>query len=217
MSNPFLEIEHKFLVAPDFDVDAFARAVQALSPRSQAAVTVAEEYFVSQSRPDLIFRHGYDLLDGAGDTPAPQGKQSLIVKSRPAPGASNESRLEVALRLDPRRGSQAQAAGALLGLFAFATAGRLRKQLRAFYFPDCEVVFYRAQRTDEAATQTGGPTRSICCVEFEAVLPPGPDASPDTVDAARSVLARYEQQLGFAHHPREGRTLFQLLFGDGSI
>lgn len=177
-----LEIEHKFLVGPAFDADAFARAALALGPARTTQVSVRDTYFVTEHHPGLIFRHRLDVE-----------RQELTLKSWRA--ADSEARLEVNLRLDQAHGDQGDAVAAFLAPFGVRWRGALHKEIRVFYFADCEVVYYVARAGE----------RTLRCVEFEA-LGHGGD-----VEAARSVLARYEQRLGFGGAERARASLFDLM------
>lgn len=177
----FTEIEHKFIVGPDFDLPGLRQLMRGLGPRKETALLTEDTYFLCALVPHLIYRHRCDAE-----------RQELTVKDRTA--ADPEVRLEVNLRLSQDAGSQRDAVAAFLAPLRITWQGRLQKQIHVFYFPDCEVVHYHA-KTDH---------REIRCVEFEARAQPG-------VDAARQVLARYEALAGFTGKERSRSSLFDLL------
>jgi hypothetical protein len=177
----YREIEHKFIVGPDFDLGDFRRRASALLPTRTTELRVQDTYFVTALAPGVVFRHRYD-----------SERQELTVKSR-GPG-DTEVRREVNLRLDQALGSQLPAVTAFLSSLSILWQGSLTKDILVYYYPDCEVVYYAAS----------GPARQLCCVEFEAV------DSPD-LDAARATLAAYEQRLGLGTASRVRESLFDLL------
>lgn len=177
----YREIEHKFIVGPQFDLAEFRRRAQALCPQRTTELHVEDTYFVTGLGPGVVFRHRYDAE-----------RQELTVKSR-GPG-DTEVRREVNLRLDQARGSQLAAVAAFLEPLAIRWQGTLGKDICVFYYPDCEVVYYDARTAK----------RRICCVEFEAV-------GSANLDAARATLASYEKQLGLGAAPRAWESLFDLL------
>lgn len=184
-----LEIEHKFLVGPDFDVAGFRAAALSLCPQRTTCLPVKDTYFVTAGEPGLIFRHRVDTE-----------RQELTIKSRGpfdqrrASPADTEVRVEVNLALDQDAGDQEAAVRAFLAPLKIRWQGSLRKEIQVFYYPDCEVVYY-------AATAR----RTLRCVEFEAT-----DHGGDVV-AARDTLRRYEAYLGFAERRRTRASLFDLL------
>lgn len=177
----FLEIEHKFLVGAEFDPAAFRRAALALGPTRTTELRVEDTYFVTALDPGLVFRYRTDAE-----------RQELTLKSRGEGDA--EVRTEINLRLDPAVGDQRAAVEALLAPFRIAWQGTIEKDILVFYYPDCEVVHYRAA--------SGG--RELRCVEFEATG--GAD-----VAASLAVLERYEARFGFAGATRVRESLFELL------
>lgn len=182
MSSNHLEIEHKFLVANDFDVDDFCRRALKLTPKRAATIEVEDTYFITAHHPDTIFRHRCDIE-----------RQELTVKSRT--GADTEIRMEVNLHLDQSFGNQRDAVTAFLVPFTITWQGTLHKALQVFYYHDCEVVFYTAVSGEQ----------SVHCVEFEATGHGG------DIKAARATLQDYETRLGFANQVRTRSSLFDLL------
>lgn len=179
----FTEIEHKFVVGPDFDPAAFRAAALSLGPARVTRTQGRDTYYLTALHPGLIFRHRID-----------HERQELTVKERG--GEDSEVRLEVNLRLDPAMGDQRDAVAAFLGPFRITWQGSLTKDLEVFYFSDCEVVQYTARAGD----------RVVRCVEFEAL-------GAADLAAARAILSAHEQRLDFAGRPRERRSLFDLLLG----
>ncbi len=177
----FQEIEHKFVVGDDFDLPAFRRLLRALGPEGTTALSVRDVYYWSERHPRIVFRHRYD-----------RELQHLSVKSlEPDP----EVRLEVNLDLGQHRGDQQAAVEAFLGALEIDWRGEVDKEIEVFYFPDCEVVYYRG-----ASRST-----SVACVEFEA-------RGQASIDDALRVLARYERLTGFRSRRRTAKTLVDLLF-----
>lgn len=185
-----LEIEHKFLMPPTADPAPLLQQLASLRPQHTAEALVTEHYYAAVHKPGLIFRHSFD----------PE-RQALTVKSRSLPGATlpdTEVRMEQTLLLERAHGSQEQTVAALLSLLDVQPCGSLQKRLWAFYFADCEIVYYQAQTT------SAEPARALCCLEIEALT--------DDLSAALLILQHYEQVLGLDPARRERRSLFDLLF-----
>lgn len=176
----FREIEHKFLVGEDFDSQAFCARVAALQPTDRSSVEVRDTYFVLDGRPGFVYRHRLDAE-----------LQQLTVKSLQD---DPENRLEVNLDLGLAQGDQSHRVNAFLSSIGVTWKGTIHKQVEAFYFDACEIVFYIASFDG----------RTVRCVEFEAV-----DA-PD-IASALEVLSYFEQRLGFHAKPRCPDSLFELL------
>lgn len=174
----FREIEHKFIVDADFDKASFVRKIRSLSPDSETEVDVRDRYFVTKACPQHIFRHRID-----------KELHQLTVKSLEK---NTENRLEV--NLDLVHGDQSKKVEAFLSPLAIIWRGTIEKKVTAFYFAQCEVVFYKASFDGQ----------SVYCVEFEAV---------DCKDIAEAllVLERYERSLGFDSNTRVNASLFDLL------
>jgi hypothetical protein len=71
----------------------------------------------------------------------------------------------------------------------------VHKDLEAWHFPDCEVVYY------EASTSA----RTVRCVEFEATR-------KNSLDEALATVKRFEAATGFEDASRVRQSLPQLLF-----
>ena len=97
---------------------------------------------------------------------------------------------------------QEQTVKALLGLLEVQPRGSLQKRLWAFYFDDCEIVYYEARPSGDGDGDGNGSV--LRCVEFEA-------RGARDLDEALRILARYEERTGFAGRPRSKRSLFDLL------
>ncbi len=182
-ASDYREIEHKFIVGPNFDLADFRRRAAALSPTHTTELHVEDTYFITGLGPGVIFRHRYDAE-----------RQELTVKSRGA--GDTEVRREVNLRLDQAAGNQVAAAAAFLESLSIRWRGSLGKDICVYYYPDCEVVYYDARAAD----------RRVCCVEFEALA-----ASNTTLEAARATLTAYERHFGLGDAPRAQESLFDLL------
>ena len=92
MASSFSELEHKYCVPEEFDLEAFSQRVQSISSCEYQEVDVTDTYFVTDKTSGYIFRHRFD-----------RELQHLTVKSI---GSDNESRLEVNLDLGHERGNQ---------------------------------------------------------------------------------------------------------------
>ena len=180
----FTEIEHKFVVDPDFDVDGFGRVLAALGPTRQTSVRVDDRYFLTADgrAQRYIIRHRFDAE-----------LHELTIKSV---SDDPEVRDEISLDLGRDAGDQAAAVDAFVARLGAVWTGTLQKDIRVWYFPDCEVVHYVAS----------GGGRTVRCVEFEA-------KSPASVSAGLTVLARYEQATGFDRATRSHEFLVGLVFG----
>jgi CYTH domain-containing protein len=178
------EIEHKFLVGPEFDRGDFARRVQRLGPQRSTLVHGEDTYYVTALQPDAVFRHRIDAE-----------RQELTIKGRG--GADSEVRLEVNLRLAQDAGNQRDAVTAFLGPFQIRWQGGLHKDIDVYYFPDCEIVYYTAYALAR-------PEHVVHCIEFEAT-------GGGNLAAARATLAAYEARLGMDPAARTQQSLFDLL------
>lgn len=144
-SESFLEIEHKFLVGPDFNQDAFTHALGSLSPVRQAKIKVRDTYFVLADKNRHVFRHRYD-----------NEIQQLTVKSVET---DTSVRTEVNIPIDQSKGDQKAAITEFMKILGCRWSGEIAKEIHVAYFEDCEIVFYKASNQ----------TKSLCCVEFEAI------------------------------------------------
>lgn len=185
MTLRFKEIEHKFIVSDQFDLARFRQAVTALGPTRASTVSVQDRYFLTEggSARRFLLRHRYDAE-----------LHHLTIKSLEA---DNEVRVEVNLDLGHHAGSQAAQVDAFIGHLGVIWRGDLQKKLEAWYFPDCEVVYY------EAATSS----RSVRCVEFEATR-------KDSLPEALATVERFERATGFDGASRTRESLPQILFPD---
>lgn len=183
MTLRFKEIEHKFIVSDQFDLARFREAVAALGPTRTSTVSVQDRYFLTEGgrARRFLLRHRYDAE-----------LHHLTIKSLEA---DNEVRVEVNLDLGHHAGSQAAQVDAFIGHLGVTWRGELQKKLEAWYFPDCEVVYY------EAATSS----RSVRCVEFEATR-------KDSLPEALATVARFERATGFDGASRTRESLPQILF-----
>jgi adenylate cyclase class IV len=176
----FLEIEHKFVIDADLDVQALLDGLHGRGPEKFIQTDVQDSYFLVENPPQAVYRHRIDSY-----------LQQLTVKSL---GTDTEVRLEVNLDLDPAKGNQIERIRAFLGPLGVLWQGTLRKEVQAFYFPDAEVVYYRAQYLD----------RVIRCFEIEARAAP-------SIEGAQKILADWEKSLGFDPAKRSQASLLELL------
>ncbi len=140
----FLEIEHKFVLAEDFDPTVFFAKVRALGPSKEYETHVADTYFLLQMMPHLVYRHRYDGLI-----------QQLTTKS--VSSRASEIRLEINLDLTVES-NQAEAIRAFLEPFGMEWSGSLSKRVQVFYFDEIEIVYYQAAYRD----------KKVSCIELEA-------------------------------------------------
>jgi hypothetical protein len=179
----FLEIEHKFVVEPDFDVAAFRTIATQLAPRGSTELSVVDSYFVSEREPGLVFRHRFD-----------RERQELTCKSQKP--SDTEVRREVNLQLDQAAGNQLAAVAAFLQPFAVSGPRSLTKDILVYYFADCEVVYYTAYTEH----------KRLHCLEFEAL-------HCQSLAQARAILRRYERRFGVQKQRRVKQSLYDLLLG----
>ena len=179
----FQEIEHKFLVDQDFDLQRFGASLEALGPTRTASLRVLDTYYLiaGSSTGRFVIRHRYD-----------EELHHLTLKTLEP---DTEVRREINLDLGHHAGDQRAEVSAFLEQLSVAWSGSLEKDLRVWDFPDVEVVHYRAT--------TG--SRTVSCVEFEATRKP-------SVEAALQTIHRYEQATGFDKTDRSHSSLLQILF-----
>lgn len=177
----FKEIEHKFIVSPTFDVEALTSRVDALGPSRRVDLRVRDRYFITEAGRSggFILRHRHDRE---------LHELTLKTVTRDA-----EVRDEVNLKL--RAVDQDATVDAFVRAQRPIWQGVLWKDIRVWHFPDCEVVYYRAT-TD---------TRSIDCVEFEAV-------HQTSLEDALAVMQRFEAATGFAEATRTPASLVELMW-----
>ncbi len=179
----FTEIEHKFVVGEDFDLPRFRTAVAALGPTRTFALRVQDRYFLTAHGR----QHRY-VIRHRYDAEL----HHLTVKSL---AADAEVRDEINLDLGQHVGDQAETVDRFVDRLGVVWRGDVVKDIEVWEVPGCELVHYRA---------TGG-DRVVHCVEFEA-------KHPASLEEARAVLGRYEQETGFASATRSQASLVDLLF-----
>jgi hypothetical protein len=181
----FTEIEHKFVVGEQFDVDAFRATVEALDPPPLRtfALRVLDRYFLTDHgrAHRYVIRHRYD-----------ESLHHLTVKSLEA---DPEVRDEINLDLGQHAGDQAATVDAFVRQLGADWSGDITKDIEVWEFPQCEIVHYRAW----------GGGREVHCVEFEAVHVP-------TLEEALAVLDHFERATGFGDATRTMDSLVDLLF-----
>jgi hypothetical protein len=144
MTEEFLEIEHKFLVGPGFDMPGFEKRMESLGPTGQTRLRVADRYFLSNKVPGFIYRHRFD-----------NEMQHLSIKSMEQ---SAQVRTEINLDLGQHRGDQKDVVEAFLSVLDVFLSVEIIKDIVVFHFPTVEAVYYDARYKDS----------HIRCVEFEA-------------------------------------------------
>ena len=159
MRTDFLEIEHKYIVAPDYDADALGVRLVGLGAGPEKRVEVRDTYFYVPGHEGAVFRHRLD-----------RELHQLTVKNRPADSAV---RREINLDL--------AGADAVDTVAAFLETGwgpcvrlELTKSIRVWEVLGCEVVHYAARRPDGY---------TVHCVEFEATGAGSPEAALATLEA----------------------------------
>ena len=184
----FKEIEHKFVVSDNFDVQHFRNAMEALGPTRTNALRVQDRYYLTAGGIErkFLIRHRFD-----------SDMHHLTVKSV---GTDTEVRDEVNLDLGQHAGDQAERVDAFVAWLDVRWTGTVVKDIEVWYFADCEVVHY-------VASADG---RSIRCVEFEAT-------KKDSLDAALATVERFERATGFHGRVRADLSLPQLLFPELAV
>ena len=153
----FKEIEHKFVVDDQFNLEGFGATLAALNPTRTAFIRVLDTYYLIDGSGGFIIRHRYD-----------KELHHLTLK---ALAADTEVRDEIDIDLGHHAGDQQAQVDAFLRQIGVIWSGSLRKELTVWYFPDIEVVHYHAS-TD---------TRAVQCVEFEATHKPSLAEALETV------------------------------------
>lgn len=179
----FTEVEHKFVLDEAFDLPAFRRVLDTLSPRRQTTLQVRDRYFLTgdgRTR-HYILRHRFD-----------EELHQLTIKSLTSDQAVRD---EINLDLGHHAGDQAAQVDAFVARMGVTWSAALQKELEVWYFADCEVVHYTASAGD----------RVVRCVEFEAI-------GQASIADALAVIGRYEQATGFDQGARSHRSLVDLLF-----
>lgn len=179
----FKEIEHKYVLDERFDLERFRRAVAALGPTRTGTVRVRDRYFLTEGgrARQFLLRHRYDTE-----------LHHLTIK---ALEEDTEVRVEVNLDLGHHAGNQDAQVDAFVDQLGVLWRGTVHKDLEAWHFPDCEVVYY------EASTSA----RTVRCVEFEATR-------KNSLDEALATVKRFEAATGFEDASRVRQSLPQLLF-----
>jgi adenylate cyclase class IV len=179
----FKEIEHKFVVDERFDLEAFARSLDTLGPVRRASIRVLDRYFLTEDgrAKGYVIRHRFDAE-----------LHQLTMKEL---ADDSEVRDEITIDLGHHAGDQVAQVDAFVSRLGVRWAGAVEKDLRVWYFPDCEVVHYLAS----------GGGQTVRCVEFEAT-------AQDSLPEALGIVERYERATGFDARTRSKHSLVELLF-----
>jgi len=179
----FTEIEHKYIVEDQFDLERFRQSVLALGPSRTGTIRVKDRYYLTEGgrARQFLLRHRFD-----------SELHHLTIKMLEA---DTEVRVEVNLDLGHHVGTQEAQVDAFVDQLGVLWRGTLHKDLQAWYFPDCEVVYYQASTA----------SRAVQCVEFEATR-------RDSLEKALETLERFERATGFQGALRSRLSLPQLLF-----
>ncbi len=182
----FTEIEYKWLLKEDFDLDGIRLRLKSMNVEETYCVNVRDSYFILERDLGRIYRHRFD-----------ERSQQLTVKS--AMGNDISQRQEINLVLDQRAGDQIEAVRAFLQTSRQEIwEGAITKQVEVFYLPEVELVIYTARNHQG----------KICyCLEIEA-------RRPASVMKAFEVLDHYATVFGMDPRHREKRSLFELLLKD---
>ena len=159
MRTDHREIEHKFLVPEDFDVDGLGARLVAAGAGAAKRLTVRDTYFWRDDLPGAVFRHRID-----------RELHQLTVKSR---GVDAAVRSEVNLDL---AGPDAVVAVAAFLAAAWGPCHRfsVTKEISVWELGGFEVVHYVA---------TGEQGRIIRCVEFEATGSAPPERALEAIES----------------------------------
>jgi hypothetical protein len=179
----FKEVEHKYIVGEQFDIQRFRDVVGALGPTRTVSIRVRDRYYLTEAgcARRFVIRHRYDAE-----------LHHLTVKTLEP---DTEVRVEVNLDLGHHAGDQQAQVDAFLAQLGVTWRGTLHKNLEVWDFPDCEVVYYHAS-TDR---------RSVHCVEFEATR-------KGSLPAALAIVEKYEHATGFDRALRSRQSLLEILF-----
>ena len=179
----FKEIEHKYVVGAEFDLQAFRNVLGALGPTRVNSIRVRDRYYLTEGglHARVLIRHRFDAE-----------LHQLTVKTL---GTDTEVRDEVNLDLGHQAGDQEAQVEAFVAHLGVRWSGTVHKDVDVWYFADCEVVHY---------TASAG-SRSIRCVEFEATR-------RTSLDEALAIVERMERATGFPGRVRSQLSLPQLLF-----
>lgn len=153
MDLRFLEIEHKFVVAADYDPQPLFDTLSQLPYQKHYQTQVQDTYFLVASNQAIVYRHRLD-----------SSLQQLTLKSV---AGDNETRTEINLDLGLEKGDQSEAIKAFLSPQGIAWSGTLSKALEVFYFSDVEICFYKANYLG----------RVVSCIEIEARSPASLEAA----------------------------------------
>ena len=179
----FKEIEHKYIVDEEFDLEGFRQSVAVLGPTRTGTTRVRDRYYLTEGgrARRFLFRHRYDTE-----------LHHLTIKTLEQ---DTEVRVEVNLDLGHHAGNQEAQVDAFVSQLGVLWSGTLHKELEVWSFPDCEVVYY------EASTASG----AVRCVEFEATR-------KDSLAEALETVGRFERATGFQSASRSRVSLPLMLF-----
>lgn len=130
--NTFVEVEHKFILEPDFDLNQVGRRLEAAGWRQgPQTATTSDTYFVVGNLPGYIFRHRMGSVS-----------RELTVKSR---GGDTETRREVNLALRTDGDDQASTVLAFMDVLGVRWRGTLSKRTWTWRMSSCEVSYQVAR------------------------------------------------------------------------
>ena len=179
----FKEIEHKYIVGDEFDLQGFRHTLTTLGPTRSHSIRVRDRYYLTEAGQDrrFVIRHRFDAE-----------LQHLTIKTV---GTDTEVRDEVNVDLGQHAGDQASQVEAFVERLGVGWSGTVHKDVDVWYFEDCEVVHYLAS--------TG--SRSVRCVEFEATR-------GNSLADAIAIVETFERATGFSGLVRSRLSLPQILF-----
>ncbi len=161
-------------------MEPLLEGLRRLFPEKSIQSDVADTYFLVEHAPYSVYRHRIDSY-----------LQQLTVKSL---GSDTEVRLEVNLDLDRSQGNQIEGIRAFLAPLGVLWQGTLQKEVRAFYFADVEIVYYRACYGQA----------KVSCLEIEA-------RHAQSIEDAQKALLHWETILGLNPQKRSHASLLELL------
>jgi adenylate cyclase class IV len=179
----FKEIEHKYIVGDEFDLQAFRHTLTRLGPTRAYSIRVRDRYYLTEGRQQrrFVIRHRFDAQ-----------LQHLTIKTV---GSDTEVRDEVNVDLGQHAGDQASQVEAFVERLGVRWSGTVHKDVDVWYFEDCEVVHYLASAG----------SRSVRCVEFEA-------RRGTSLADAIAIVDTFERATGFSGLVRSRLSLPQILF-----
>jgi predicted adenylyl cyclase CyaB len=156
LSHGTLEIEHKFVVEEDFDVNSFFKNVRSLSCDKEFSTEVTDTYYFNRANRDFVLRHRKD-----------DRIEQLSYKST---GTDAEIRTELNLNLAMGKNS-VEIIAQFCQRMGLNESAPLKKSVRVFEFSDVEIVHYVASLGQV----------KVRCVEFESTKHSSPEMAKQNI------------------------------------